>query len=405
VKRQTLFILFFALIAYCAIGQEQYIFSQSARAGAPLERPITAVSFRFEEAPNWLAGKIVADGDTFALRQDPHAEGFRSQLLVFNKPVASVQLLGIETPAFLTGVYAKPLSLPTYYRNFRVAADCEKPAVIPVSVWRAGLTPPRELPTATVVRFIIVHHEAGSNSPSNYANVVRNIYVFHTQSNGWNDVGYNFLVAQDGTVFEGRDGQGRLDGDNVQGAHFCANNAGTMGICLLGNYMTAQPPVATLESLAKLVAWKMKKENLTDPAARALHAPSGRTLVTLSAHRDGTCATDCPGDNLYAKLDALRTSVTNTCDGLKPPIVTSITAPLVWRLYPNPSSDGFFTLETPTPIRTLRVANLAGQVMLQEHFSVATVQYSFQIKALGTFVITTNDQNNVQQSQSVVVLR
>ena len=402
-KRGTVFGIFFVLIAYHAVGQEQYVFSQSARNNAPLERPITAVSFRFEEAPNWGAGKIIADGDTFALRQDPHAEGFRSQLLVFNKPVASVQLLGIETPAFLTGVYAKPISLPTYYRNFRLAADCEKPPVIPASVWRAGLTPPRELPTATTVRFVIVHHEAGSNSPSNYANVVRNIYVFHTGSNGWNDVGYNFLVAQDGTVFEGRDGQGRVDGDNVQGAHFCANNAGTMGICLLGNYMTVQPPTAALESLTKLVAWKMKKENLTDPTARSFHASSGRTLATLSAHRDGSCATDCPGDNLYAKLDALRTSVVNSCDGLKPLVVTSVAAPLAWRLYPNPSSDGFFTLETPTPIRTLRVVNLAGQIILHEHFLGATVQHSFQIKAAGAFVITTSDQNNVQRSQSVVV--
>lgn len=166
---------------------------------------------------------------------------------------------------------------------------------------------------------------------------MRNIYIFHTGTNGWNDIGYNFLIAQDGTIYEGRDGQNIMDGDNVLGAHFCSQNGGTMGICLLGDYMTAQATDKSLESLSKLMAWKMKKETL-QPLESGIHITSGKILNNISTHRDGTCATNCPGDNLYPKLGQIRQKTLQSCEFSKP-LASEDDLDLLSKIYPNPTNN------------------------------------------------------------------
>ena len=172
---------------------------------------------------------------------------------------------------------------------------------IPQSEWRAGLAPPNYTRSFTNVLHVVVHHAAGSNSNTNYIQVVRDIYVYHTEVNGWSDIGYNYLIAQDGTIFTGRD-PNEGEQDNVLGAHFCGKNSGTMGICLLGNYETAIPTSTALQSLTTLVTYKIDKEAL-DPFGQYPH--SSGNLPTILGHRDG-CSTACPGANVYRLLDDLR---------------------------------------------------------------------------------------------------
>jgi uncharacterized protein with LGFP repeats len=55
--------------------------------------------------------------------------------------------------------------------------------------------PPRDRPP---------HRGSNSYTKAQSASIVRAIELYHVQGNGWNDIGYNFLVDKYGQVFEGR---------------------------------------------------------------------------------------------------------------------------------------------------------------------------------------------------------
>lgn len=166
--------------------------------------------------------------------------------------------------------------------------------------------PVREAPIYTTVTHLVVHHSAGANTASDWAAVVRSIWVLHVQGNGWNDIGYNYLVDPNGVLYEGRAG-----GDGVLGAHFSAVNGGTMGVCLMGTFSRIAPPQASVDTLRRLLyaqalRWKI------DPGGRSLHAASRLMLNNISGHRDAGLSpqasgtTECPGNGVYALLAGLR---------------------------------------------------------------------------------------------------
>ena len=123
------------------------------------------------------------------------------------------------------------------------------------------------------VRLAVVHHTAGTNSytRAQAAAIVRGIEVYHVQGNGWNDIGYNFLVDRFGTVYEGRGGG--VD-RNVIGAHAEGFNTGTAGIALLGNYTSAVPPLAQQNALATLLAWRLDVAHV-DPRSTVVYTSGG----------------------------------------------------------------------------------------------------------------------------------
>jgi N-acetylmuramoyl-L-alanine amidase len=45
----------------------------------------------------------------------------------------------------------------------------------------------------------------------------------------WPDIGYNFLVGEDGNVYEGR-------GWDAVGAHAVPYNSNSIGICVIGDF-------------------------------------------------------------------------------------------------------------------------------------------------------------------------
>ncbi len=180
------------------------------------------------------------------------------------------------------------------------------PKIVPRSGWRADEKIVRSAPRyAPVLRFSVIHHTAGSSSyrPEESAAIVRGIELYHVKANGWNDIGYNFLVDRYGQVFEGRGGGMQR---NVIGAHAAGFNSGSVGIAILGTY-SGKPPTAEAESaLAKLLAWRLDVGHV-DPASSAMIESAGRPalLKAVSGHRDAG-STACPGNALYARLGQLR---------------------------------------------------------------------------------------------------
>jgi N-acetylmuramoyl-L-alanine amidase len=75
---------------------------------------------------------------------------------------------------------------------------------------------------------IVIHC---SDTPESMDIGVADIRRWHTDQppfgNGWDDIGYHYVIRRDGTVEAGRD-------EDVPGAHVVGYNAHSIGICLVG---------------------------------------------------------------------------------------------------------------------------------------------------------------------------
>ncbi len=186
------------------------------------------------------------------------------------------------------------------------------PAIVPRSGWNADETIRRAGPSfATTIRMALVHHTAGKNgySAAESPAIVRAIQLYHVKGNGWNDIGYNFLVDRFGQVFEGRYGGVER---NVVGAHAEGFNTGSVGVALLGEYSSLAVAQKARDSLAQLLAWRLDAAHV-DPATTLSFISGGNArfpaglpvfLRAVSGHRD-TGFTDCPGAALYNLLTSI----------------------------------------------------------------------------------------------------
>lgn len=171
------------------------------------------------------------------------------------------------------------------------------------------------------VQQLFVHHTAGSNGDDDPAATMRAIYTYHTQAQGWCDVGYNFVIAADGTIFEGRWARDYSDwethssenrsGHAVAGAHVSGYNSGSVGIALMGDFTDAQPTDAARGSLVEMLAWEVDRHDLQATARHTYRNPvTGATkdLPVIAGHRDAG-ATACPGSTVYKALPQIRKEV------------------------------------------------------------------------------------------------
>ena len=190
-----------------------------------------------------------------------------------------------------------------------------RPAIVPRSGWKADESIRRASPSfASGVRLALVHHTAGANgyTAAQAPAIVKAIQLYHVKGNGWNDIGYNFLVDRFGTVYEGR--YGGIE-RNVVGAHAEGFNTGSVGVALLGEYSSLAVAAGARDALARLLAWRLDVAHVDAATTQSFISggnaryPAGLPvfLRTVSGHRD-TGFTDCPGTALYNLLTGLGAS-------------------------------------------------------------------------------------------------
>jgi len=196
-------------------------------------------------------------------------------------------------------------------------AQSTRPTIVPREAWGAAGCQPKSSPGVGQVKLAFVHHTVTATSytreqaPAQVLAICR----YHRNSNGWGDIGYNFLVDRYGTIYEGR--AGGVD-RAVVGAQAQGWNAQSTGIANLGTFSTQGQTPEAIAAMARIIRWKLPLHGV--PTTGTVRVPSAGGATTrlargavgtfnrVSGHRDGN-NTSCPGDALFRQLPDLRARV------------------------------------------------------------------------------------------------
>ena len=117
---------------------------------------------------------------------------------------------------------------------------------------------------------IVIHHSATDGG------TVESIRKYHIEYNGWDDIGYHFIIYRDGSIHAGRSLE-------KVGAHALGRNSTHIGICLIAKDKFTN---AQIDSFIQLCRELKKKYS----------------ILTIESHHE-----QCPGPGIA--LDALRRQI------------------------------------------------------------------------------------------------
>lgn len=274
---------------------------------------------------------------------------------------------------------------------------CEEPNSTPQAIWREGLQNPIGDRIGLKTTHVVIHHSSDPNLElEDYTPLVRNIYVYHTQNNGWDDIGYNYLIDPKGVIYKGRDPKGNASQDEVEGAHMCNKNENTMGICMIGTFINVLPTRAALKALYTLVGWKIRKDDISvfGNTTHAIGPTSANLppmpLSNICGHKDGCQSgyTECPGDLFHSTFDELRDSV--SLYSYKCGVSYIETEELEqFRLF---SLGGQTRVIPPKTYQEIKIYNLQGQLLLDQNFSDEVSTQGLPNRELLLVVLTGGDK-------------
>ncbi|AWO01115.1 hypothetical protein DLD77_05115 [Chitinophaga alhagiae] len=158
------------------------------------------------------------------------------------------------------------------------AAKLLEVAIVPRSGWNANTPGPYR--SQQPVRITIHHEGTRFDSTQDAPKHIRNVQVWGMgKDRNWADIPYHFLIAPDGTIYEGR---------NVFTAGETATEYDPQGhllITCMGNFEEQAVDPRQLDALVRLTAYACRKYNIP--------------YSTIASHKDHSTQTVCPGKNLY----------------------------------------------------------------------------------------------------------
>jgi len=221
---------------------------------------------------------------------------------------------GARSASVAAGPVATPAGATTASAATPVAAVA-RPAIVSRAQWGADeRLMPCQPDHLAGFKAAVVHHTVDANSytSAQAPALMRAIFAFHTQSRGWCDIGYNFLVDRYGRIYEGR--KGSLSGF-TQGAQSGGFNQETFGVSVIGDFTSIPFPSAVQSSVAKIIAWEADRTPF-DPSSSVTLLSAGSTRYSpgvrvtkprVMGHRD-LSLTDCPGNSAYPQVAGIRSS-------------------------------------------------------------------------------------------------
>jgi N-acetylmuramoyl-L-alanine amidase/Fibronectin type III domain len=240
-----------------------------------------------------------------------------------DRPLARLTVLGLSDGVTTTAQEATSAG---------AGAATAEPSIVSRGGWGADPAYMTWAPQFYPTEKLIVHHTATSDNYTDRAGAeaqIRSIYYYHSVTQGWGDIGYNFLIDKFGTIYEGRYSRdyagANPTGDDATGrgvtaAHTGGWNSGTVGVALLGTLTTHDATPAARDALTRLLAWEASRNGINPEATEAFVNPvSGATITSpnIAGHRD-YAATACPGDTFYPTLPVLRRDVAALIAGSQP---------------------------------------------------------------------------------------
>ncbi len=249
-----------------------------------------------------------------------------------------------------------------------------KPKIVSRTAWGSpdGQDSPAWRPETTQVTHIVVDQTATANSPAtaygelfadeavDWTTLMRSLWSYQANTLNWGDIGYNYVVAPDGTIYEGRAGsrQGkrnvlsRHDGYGDQAVTVAL--AGCYGDCEAHSLHVTQPPQAMVNRAVELIAWQTRTLDL-DATGQTYF--DDRLLPVIAGGRDITDS-DSPGDLLYYTwLPWVRNAVRDrtfcsaTVRASSSPVREALTVPLVrMQLRPDQRTMSICNSGQPTDV-------------------------------------------------------